>query len=289
MLDDTLRSRLKHNQSWWDRLARRSERSPSVGLTRNDGTVRLYAFTCGWLSAEMKMMLARAHGHIRFPIPCYLIDHPKGRVLFDTGLHPDCQHDPFGRLGTLANIFHVHYRRGEEIAARLAQLGIEPESIDYIINSHLHFDHTGGNFLVPNARIVIQRREWEAGRLPEMMKANSYNPRDYDLGHLVVQVDGSHDLFGDGTVVTIPTYGHTPGHQSLKIKLGSGEIVLAADACYLRKTLEELHLPKLVYDRSQMLESLLLLRRLQAAGARIFYGHDPDFWRQVPQAPLLIR
>jgi N-acyl homoserine lactone hydrolase len=125
--------------------------------------------------------------------------------------------------------------------------------------------------------------------VPELIQANAYDKRDYDLGHLVMQVEGSHDLFGDGTIVTIPTFGHTPGHQSLKVKLGTGDIILAADACYLRQSLEELHLPKLVFDRAQMLESMLLLRRLQAAGARIFYGHDPDFWKQVPQAPLMIR
>jgi glyoxylase-like metal-dependent hydrolase (beta-lactamase superfamily II) len=279
---------LDRNQAWWESL-RDAKRVPSRRSASRDGTVKLYAMTCGWLSSDISMMLGRATGRIRFPIPAYLIEHPKGRVLFDTGMHPDSQHDPHGRIGKLAEFFHVEFRPGEEITARLAQLDVDADRIDYVVNSHLHFDHTGGNSLVPNARIVIQRREWEAGRLPELMQANAYNPHDYDLGHLVMQVDGAHDLFGDGTVVTIPTHGHTPGHQSLKVALPSGEIVLAADACYFKRTLEELHLPKLVHDRSQMIESLLTLRRLRAAGARIFYGHDPEFWREVPQAPLLVR
>ena len=75
-------------------------------------------------------------------------------------------------------------------------------------------------------------------------------------------------------------------HQSLKVKLGTRDVFLAADDCYLRQSLAELHLPKLVFDRAQMLDSMLLLRRLQAAGARIFYGHDPEFWKH---APLMIR
>jgi len=279
---------LRRNQAWWESL-RDGRRSPSRRSPGRDGAVRLYAMTCGWLSADVSIMLGRATGRIRFPIPVYLIDHPKGRVLFDTGMHPATQSDPHGRLGKLADFFQVEFRPGEEITARLAQLDIDAGSIDYVVNSHLHFDHTGGNVLIPNARVVIQRREWEAGRLPELMQANSYNPRDYDLGHLVMQVDGAHDLFGDGTVVTIPTHGHTPGHQSLRVSLPSGEIVLAADACYFKRTLEELHLPKLVHDRSQMIESLLTLRRLRAAGARIFYGHDPEFWRDIPQAPLPLR
>ena len=70
------------------------------------------------------------------------------------------------------------------------------------------------------------------------------------------------------------------------VKLASGAIVLAADACYFRKTLEDLHLPNIVYDKEKMLESLKTLRRLQTTGTRIFFGHDPEFWQTVPQAPL---
>ncbi|TMA34784.1 MAG: MBL fold metallo-hydrolase, partial [Deltaproteobacteria bacterium] len=103
--------------------------------------------------------------------------------------------------------------------------------------------------------------------------------------HEVLAVDGEHDLFGDGSVVCLPTYGHTPGHQSLRVRLAGGDAVLTADACYLRRTLEELHLPAIVHDPAAMLAALHRLRELQQAGARIFYGHDPEFWATVPQAP----
>ena len=233
-------------------------------------------------------MLAGEAGRIRFPVPAYLIQHPRGTVLFDTGMHPASQDDARGRIGEMANYFQVEFRSGEDIKSRLEQLQIDANRIDYVINSHLHFDHTGGNELVPNARVIIQKKEWEAGHLPEMIESNAFNPNDYEHGHLVKQVEGEFDLFSDGTVVTIPTFGHTPGHQSLKIKLATGSIVLAADACYLRKTIENLHLPALVYNRSQMLRSLFILRRLQRSGVQIFYGHDPDFWNRIPQAPLEI-
>lgn len=251
--------------------------------------VKLYAMTCGWISSDLDVMLLGEPGKIRFPVPTYLIEHPKGRVLFDTGLHPDVQHDLAGRVGAnLAKMFHVEFRPGEEIKARLENLHIDVNSINYIINSHLHWDHTGGNELIPNARVVIQKKEWEAGHLPEMIQSNGFNPIDYNHGHQIFQIDGEHDLFGDGSVVTVPTYGHTPGHQSLKIKLQTGDIILAADACYFRQTIENLHLPSIVYDQYQMLESLKKLRELQAAGARIFYGHDPEFWQGIPQAPIEI-
>jgi glyoxylase-like metal-dependent hydrolase (beta-lactamase superfamily II) len=251
-------------------------------------TVKIYAMTCGWLTSDLSMMLAGKEGRIHFPVPAYLIDHPRGQVLFDTGLHPQCQHDPKSRIGFLAELFSVHFREGEDIQSRLEQLEIDANSIEFLVNSHLHFDHTGGNELVPNAKVIIQKREWEAGHTPEFIKANGYAPADYDHGHLVQKVDGEHDIFGDGRIVTVPTFGHTPGHQSLKIRLDSGDIVLTADACYLKETLANLHLPHLVHDRAQMLNSLLLLRKLQKSGARIFYGHDPEFWAEVPQAPRQI-
>lgn len=275
------------NQTWWETVSG-GRRTASGRHFRKSSGLRLYAMTCGWLSSDLKMMLSGREGTIRFPVPAYLIEHPKGRVLFDTGLHPESMHDAHGRLGKLADSFRIHFRPGEDVKSRLEQLDIDAGRIDYVVNSHLHFDHAGGNELVPNARIIVQEREWEAGKLPETIQANGYNPEDYGHGHLVRRINGEFDLFGDGSVVTVPTFGHTPGHQSLKLKLSRGEVILAADACYFRESLENLHLPGLVYDRVQMLDSLLVLRKLQRNGARIYYGHDPEFWRQVPQAPLMV-
>ena len=86
-----------------------------------------------------------------------------------------------------------------------------------------------------------------------------------------------------------PTPWPHAGAPSLKVTLDSGqEVVLAGDACYLRRTLEDLHLPKVLHDREKTLASLHKLRDLQARGARIFYGHDPEFWESVPQAPALV-
>jgi N-acyl homoserine lactone hydrolase len=78
----------------------------------------------------------------------------------------------------------------------------------------------------------------------------------------------------------------TPGHQSLRLRPDSGEVVLAADACYFCQTLRERRLPRNMYDREAMLTSLDRLAALERGGARIFFGHDPEFWRTVPQAPV---
>ena len=252
-------------------------------------SIKLFAMTCGRLTGDLGRLMEGGEGRADLPIPAYLIEHPKGTVLFDTGLHPDCQHDPAARVGTrLTGLFSFDFHPGEEVSARLEAIGRDPARIEIIVNSHFHFDHVGGNALIPNAVMVVQKREWEAGLTPEIAAAHGYNRADFDLGHKLVEIDGEHDLFGDGSVVCLPTHGHTPGHQSLRLRLASGEVVLAADACYFCRTLRERRLPQRVYDRQAMLDSLDKLARLEATGARIFFGHDSEFWKGVPQAPAAI-
>ncbi len=249
--------------------------------------VELFAMTCGRLEMDLGTLLEGETGRLQVPVPSYLIRHPRGTAIFDSGLHVDTQTDPAARLGKVAQFFSFDFSAGEEVGARLESLDTDPGRIDFVINSHLHFDHAGGNAQVPNARVVIQRPEWEATQDEKLRRYNGYNPADFDLGQELVLIDGQHDLFGDGSVVCMPTYGHTPGHQSLRVKLESGEVVLCGDCCYLRRSLENLHLPGILHDRDAMIDSLNKLRALQAQGATIFYGHDPEFWKGVPQLEAL--
>ncbi len=243
------------------------------------------AFTCGWLTVPTALLLEGEAGSLTVPVPAYLIEHPKGRALFDSGLHTDTQTDAKRRLGRLAPFHDVHFEAGEEIAARLAMLDLAPGEIDFVINSHLHFDHCGGNEQIPNATLIVQRAEWEAAHDADLVERVYFDPADYDHGHRLRTVDGEHDVFGDGSVVCIPTPGHTPGHQSLRVRIGNEDVVLAADACYLRRTLDELHLPSAVFDREQMLASLRRLRALRDGGTAVVTGHDPEMWKTIPQAP----
>jgi N-acyl homoserine lactone hydrolase len=252
-------------------------------------TMKLYAMTCGHLAAPLGHLMEGGEGEATLPVPAYLIEHPKGTALFDTGMHPDCQHDPFARVGErLRSLFRFDFSPGEEVSARLEAFDRDPARVDFIVNSHLHFDHVGGNALIPNATVVVQQREWATGMDAELAARRGFDRRDFDLGHKLRLVEGEHDLFGDGSVLCLPTPGHTPGHQSLRLRLPSGDVVLAADACYFCRTLRERRLPKNVHDRAQMHASLEKLAQLEAGGARIFFGHDDRFWRDVPQAPAAI-
>jgi N-acyl homoserine lactone hydrolase len=241
-------------------------------------SVQIKPMVCGWLEMETGFILKNEPGRVKIPIPSFLIEHAKGRAIFDTGLHRELQ-TSISRLGDLAKVFSVHYQPGEELGARLRALEVDPARIDLMINSHLHFDHVGGNADLPNAKLVVQRREWEAARDPEQVRRNSYNHADFDLGHQLQLIDGEEDLFGDGSVVCIPTYGHTAGHQSLRVRLDHGEVVFTADSCYMRKVLEDMVLPPFAYSFDAMRQVIERFRALERAGARLIFGHDPAQWQ----------
>ncbi|MFZ1991704.1 MAG: N-acyl homoserine lactonase family protein [Alphaproteobacteria bacterium] len=252
--------------------------------------MKVYAAICGHLELEFGRLVAdETSAFIRIPVPVYIIDHPKGLAVFDTGLRSGLSEatDP-GHADYNAWQIQVDLPHGADLSSRIAAIGRNVRDVRYLVNSHLHFDHCGGNHQIPNAPLFIQKREWQAGKIPELQHKVGYDPRDFALGHDVIEIDGDHDLFGDGSVTLIPTYGHTPGHQSLKLRTASGDIVLTADACYFRSVLESLRLPRNVYDREAMRESLLRLRALQAAGAKLYFGHEPDDWRGMTGAPVLI-
>jgi glyoxylase-like metal-dependent hydrolase (beta-lactamase superfamily II) len=96
-------------------------------------------------------------------------------------------------------------------------------------------------------------------------------------------LDGEHDVFGDGTVVLFPTYGHTPGHQSLLVELPrTGPVILTGDACYWREHLEAERVPGVVWNPTLAMHSIKRLKTLaRLLRARIFPGHDPEFWRGI--------
>ncbi len=242
----------------------------------------VHAMTCGWMTMDLDSMLAGETGKIKIPVPSYLIRHPKGLVLYDTGLHKSMQQTPDERLGIMASMFDIHFEENEDVAGRLAEHGVSVDDVTYIVNSHLHFDHCGGNDAIPNAPVVVQKNELEAAKTPEIAGKIGFFGQDWDHGHDFILADGEYDIFGDGSVVCIPTPGHTPGHQSLKIPTNDSVTVLAGDACYLRRSLEEMRLPARSYSPEQMMESFKVLKALEAKGARIFYGHDPEFWQSLP-------
>ena len=239
----------------------------------------------GWMSCDTAMMCEGASGRSTFPVTCWIIQHPKGTVLFDTGLHHDLI-SATDRIGAAASIFEVNIPAGHDLATLLAGQGVSCEDIDFIVLSHLHFDHCGGTVQIPNARIVVQKNEWQVARDPKYTGRGIYNPDDFDLGHDTQQIDGSHDIFNDGTVVCLPTPGHTAGHQSLRVELASGPVILVSDCAYWQTMLDDMLVPPHGYDRELQKHSMQQLQTLRMAGCRLIYGHDADQWRTISHQSL---
>jgi glyoxylase-like metal-dependent hydrolase (beta-lactamase superfamily II) len=265
-------------------IARATENADDIGM------LRVYALSCGSLEFEKNLFFpASAAGErIVAPVSSYLIVHSKGKLLFDTGVHCDALADPAGRLGKrAASLFALHARADEGVVGQLAALGVRPDEIRYVVNSHFHFDHCGGNASFPQATFLVQRAELAVARA----EPKRYNAKDWDLPLEYRECDGEYDVFGDSTVVLLPTPGHTPGHQSLWIRPGAGaQFVLAADACYTQEHLENRILPTNVYDAAQMTESMNRLRSLRdRQGVMLLYGHDAAQWNALPrgQNPLI--
>lgn len=247
--------------------------------------MKVYALNCGWLAAPMAAFVEGAEGSIKAPIPAYFIDHPRGRAVFDTGMPPLLRTDPQKAIGGfLAQVYTADMPVEADIDKQLQAMDVDPASIDIVINSHLHFDHCAGNALLPNARIVVQKREADFVR-QEGPPKEGFDANTMLDGRDVMEVDGEHDVFGDGSLVLLPTYGHTAGHQSLKLACDGGETVLAGDCCYFHRTLTDMKLPGFGYDAEEQRRSIRRLKAMEDRGARVIAGHDPEQWATLPHAP----
>lgn len=250
--------------------------------------VKIYAMCCGRLEFDRTLFFPdEVPGtSLNVQVPSFLIRHDKGTVLFDTGVDCYAQQDPLGRLGKrISSNFALRAAPNENMVDQLAILGLKTDDITHVINSHFHFDHCGCNTLFPRATFIVQRPEMEMARAPN----SPYNPAYWDKPFDYRLVNGEHDVFGDGTLVLLPTPGHTCGHQSLWVRPATGiNFVLTADACYSKTHLDCEIVPRagMAWNPQLMIETFGQLRTLQDKhGCELIFGHDPDQWATMPHAP----
>ena len=245
-------------------------------------SIRIHALSAGAMTSPLGGFLEGEHGRITYPVPVFVIEHPNGLVVVDSGLHPDLADDPSG-LGPLAETFQVHLPDdGSAAVGRVLEIaGFDPDAVDLLVLTHLHFDHAGGVAQLPNARLVVQHLEWASRSDERAVSTGAYRPGDFDVGHDRLEIDGDYDLFGDGTVTLLLTDGHTAGHQSVRVRAEGGEFVLCGDCCYLRRTLVDEHLPPFGVDRTRQLVAIRRMKHLQRGGATLVFGHDPAQWATI--------
>jgi N-acyl homoserine lactone hydrolase len=230
----------------------------------------------GWLTA-MKDVGTR----VKVPVAMYIIKHPRGLVVFDTGTNvatADGGCDAYWGKG-LCGAFTVIQKRDEVIDRQLQKLGFKVEDVTHVVYSHFHLDHAGNIKLFPKAKHVVQKIELKTAWWPEKFQSAAYVLKDYDgtRDFDFMQLDGDFDLFGDGSMVVLDTKGHTQGHQSLQVTLKkTGVLLLAADAIYTVEN-ENGAIPGITWNTNESMRSIDRLKQIRdAKRGQIWYSHGAE-------------
>jgi glyoxylase-like metal-dependent hydrolase (beta-lactamase superfamily II) len=208
---------------------------------------------------------------------CYLIHHAQGWLLWDTGVTDAIAAMPDGQAPSDARA--THWRRPKTLASQLDQLAVKPADIKFLAISHTHPDHIGNVELFPQTMLLVQKAEYE---WPTPFGAGRFKPE-----HPATKLEGDHDVFGDGSVRIISTPGHTPGHQSLLVKLPkTGAIVLSGDAVHFNSNWDNRRVPAINFDKEKTLTSMQRIADVLAKEkAQLWINHDKAQRDTLKMAP----
>lgn len=251
--------------------------------------MRMYAFHCGGertLRSVLDPFDDDCASTVHAPYFFYLIRHPEGDVLFDTGAHPAFISDPRSRLGDAADLYDVVMEPGDAMTAKLRTLGVEAEAIGHAVQSHLHYDHAGGLEFLPSAVVYVQKEELPFAWWPPVYQRGVYVRQDFDSVQNWKELRGDYDIFNDGKLLIFATPGHTPGHQSLLVRLDGQAVILTGDAMYDREKACQRRLPGLLWSPDALIESWERIEDLQRRhNAQLIVTHDLHWEQSVRVAP----
>ena len=216
------------------------------------------------------------------PVWSALIRTTDGNILFDTGLHPVHADRPDATFGPQPGMTVV-MAHADAIVARLASVGVKPDDVAIVVNSHLHFDHAGNNGAFPKATFVVQ-----SDHLAYAKGRPNFPGVYWDIPELTYVPTAGRATVAKGVEV-VPTPGHAPGHQSLVVDLAeTGRVVLTGDAAFTRENLRRGAIPAV--DETAAKESLALISSLVNGDLeRVFTSHDAEAWATWRHAPQTYR
>jgi N-acyl homoserine lactone hydrolase len=256
---------------------------------REGGVERMYVLYCGEGTApDMSRWTPGVTANVNKPITlsnsCYLIKHAKGWMLWETGYADSIAANPDGFPTA---VLHWYWRKPQTLTQELAELGLTPADISYVGFSHAHPDHIGNGSLFTAATLYIQDSEYEfylgpRGK-PPAAPANYAKLRDIPI----VKLQGDRDVFGDGSVTILTSPGHTPGHQSLLVKLPkTGAVLLTGDAAHFRDNWDQPRAPVQNFSKEQTLASIDKLKSVAAADrAQVWINHDQAQTATLKKSP----
>ncbi len=226
---------------------------------------------------------------ITIPVSMWVLKHPKGLVVFDTGNNvaisdgaDNCK--KYWAAGS-CDFLKPSQKRSDVIDAQLQKLGFKTDDVKIVISSHSHLDHSGNIGMFPKAIHIMQKKELYQGWWPEKFQGREpngsfvLNDLNAARGFNFFEIEGDYDLFGDGSVKILSTPGHTLGHQSLKIKLPqTGTVILTQDAIWMQENADGYvaGLNYSVKDWTDSANKLKMMRDIE--GAKLLFAHDaPQF------------
>jgi len=241
----------------------------ALAQTSKTGVEKLYVLNCGeGVAGDISRWSPGVNEgkSMDFVDNCYLIKHAQGWFLWDTGISDAVAAMPNGLAPSDPKA--VFWRRPKTLAAQLDQLGVTPADVKAMAVSHTHPDHIGNVEMFPTTMLYVQKAEYE------WPGANS-EPR-FKPGHPVTKLEGDRDVFGDGSVTILSTPGHTPGHQSLLVKLPhTGAVVLSGDAVHFKSNWDNRGVPAPNFSKEQTLASMQKISdTLAKEKAQLWINHD---------------
>lgn len=258
-------------------------------------SVKVYAFHAGSLKTQTQYLLkdTRIGTPMEIPMPFLVIQHGKEWVAFDTGCNALAAKDPAGYWGeATAKAYVPAIKPEQEFREAIKLLGLKPRDFKAAVISHGHLDHAGAIDNFTGTRVPIYFQKTELREIRKVVDAATPGAA-YCLGdfkHMkelnIQEVEGLFDIFGDQTVMAFPTPGHTIGHQSLYVKLSTGDtFIYCADALYTLETMERSVPPGLAADIPATMQNVHWFRLEQRRGVRIVPSHDPGYWAKRTWAP----
>jgi len=210
--------------------------SPALKKASPPRTVRLYVFDCGMLTMTTEGV-TRYHvtpaevGETRMPVPCFLVAHPKGTLMWDVGVIPDAAVEKAGSAGARYDVNPTAAATVKTtLRSQLAAIGYGPGDITYVSISHAHKDHTANLNQFAASTWLVPRAEREFMFKPGNERVEPAFYKDLERSKWIDINRDEYDVFGDGAVVIKAAPGHTPGHQVLVLQLpAAGRVMLAGD------------------------------------------------------------
>lgn len=276
--------------------------SASSVVAESPEGMKLYAFSSGALTIGKGVLqnFGPMDPPIQIPVGFFVIQHPKGNVLFDTGNNDKIIEDP-SYWGDLFTALKPVNTPDVAIDVQLKNIGLTPDDIKYVVVSHMHLDHGGNIAKFPNSTLVIQRAEINYAFFPDEPFTGPFIPGDAmalraptgsgkpNAMDMVILEDEDLDIFGDDSVIVKSAVGHTAGHQMMLVRLPkTGSTILVGDNVYFRENVEKSIPPNLVlaYNPAGIMRAYEWIRYMGATeGADYFTAHDPDAFKAMKKAP----